>query len=97
MNYLVTRNSKDSKLIVLPEKLVARLKDLTTRKGISLTGYATEALEQAIIMDQMGAKLDEAVDVYKVYSLTRSAGVMNIPRVNFDNMVQDLYKIKLAL
>ena len=94
MRYLVTKVPKDSKLVVLPEKLVARLQEITTKKGISLSGYATEAMEQSIKMNEMGAKLSDAVDFYFIYTLMRAAGIINIPRANFNNMISDLYKLK---
>jgi len=44
---LTKKQTEDSKLLILPTKLVNRLKETSAKRGTSLTGYATEALEEA--------------------------------------------------
>ncbi|HUS78652.1 MAG TPA: hypothetical protein VM050_08330 [Patescibacteria group bacterium] len=84
--------SKETKLFLLPEDLVRRLRSLALRQGISSTNYAAEAIEQALIMEKRGATLQEAVEMYNIYEISRSAGALQIPRTNFNEIISRLYK-----
>lgn len=83
--------SKETKLVVLPELLVERLKTIARKRGVSLTSFAAEALEQAVKADEMGSSLEEAVEAFDVHELSRETGALQIPRSTFDDFIVDLY------
>ncbi len=83
---------KNAKLLVLPEELVDQLRAITIRKGVSLTNFAAEALEQAIRMEAIGGKLEDAIDIFNLYTVSQAAGVVHVPRTNFNAMIAELYK-----
>lgn len=90
---MVSTHTKNSKLVVLPENLVEQLRVITKRKGVSLTNYAAEALEQVIRMEALGGELEDAVDIYTLYNISQAAGTVHIPRSNFNTMITELYKV----
>jgi hypothetical protein len=75
---------------MLPSELVDRLKDASNRKGTSLTGYATEVLEEALRAEKLGAPLGEAVDAYRMGEIHRGAGAMVVPRSSLGQLMNDL-------
>jgi hypothetical protein len=89
---LVAASSKNAKLVVLPEELVDKLRAITIRKGVSLTNFAAEALEQAIRMEAIGGRLEDAVDIFNLYNVSQAAGAVHVPRSNFNAMVTELYR-----
>ncbi len=89
---MVAAPAKNTKLLVLPEELVDQLRAMTIKKGISLTNFAAEALEQAIRMEAIGGKLEDAIDVFHLYTVSQAAGVIHVPRTNFNAMIAELYK-----
>jgi hypothetical protein len=89
---LVAASPKNAKLLVLPEELVNQLRAITIRKGVSLTNFAAEALEQAIRMEAIGGKLEDAIDIFNLYTVSQAAGVVHVPRTNFNAMIAELYK-----
>lgn len=90
---MVAAPPKNAKLVVLPEELVDKLRAITIRKGVSLTNFAAEALEQAIRMEDLGGKLEDAVDVFNLYNVSQAAGAVHVPRSNFNAMIAELYKV----
>ena len=89
---MVAASPKSAKLVVLPEELVDQLRAITIRKGVSLTQFAAEALEQAIRMEAIGGKLEDAVDIFNLYNVSQAAGAVQVPRSNFSAMVAELYR-----
>jgi len=89
---LSTELPKETKLVVLPEQLVERLRGIALRQGVSLSSFASEALEQAVRAEEMGASLGETVDMYGLHEVTRASGAIQIPRSNFDAMIGELYR-----
>ncbi len=89
---MVTASPKSAKLVVLPEELVDKLRAITIRKGVSLTNFAAEALEQAIRMEAIGGKLEDAVDIFNLHNVSQAAGAVQVPRSNFNAMVTELYR-----
>ena len=89
---MVATSSKNAKLVVLPEGLVDELRAITIRKGISLTNFAAEALEQAIRIEAIGGNLEDAVDIYSLYNVSQAAGAVHVPRSNFNAMITQLFR-----
>ena len=87
---MITASKKDHKLIFLPEKLVERLNTIAVRKGVSLTSFAAEALEQSLRADEMGVTLDETVDAYRLLRVQRGSGAVQIPRLRLTSVVREL-------
>ena len=83
-----TSPPKDSKLVFLPDELVERVKEISIRKGTSITLYATEAIEQALRMEQLNATIEEAVNMYQQYLISQASGSVQIPRSQLDNLVK---------
>jgi len=88
---LIRGAPEDTKLIVLPSRLVERLKAAATRQGVSLSKYATEALEQALRADSLGTSLRETVELYRLMEVQRGAGAVHIPRSSLERLLKELY------
>lgn len=87
----MTKNQpEDSKLLPLPYELVNRLKEASSKNGLSISLYATEVLEAGLELDKMGASAKEAVKNFHMTELNKSAGVMNIPRSSFNHILEIL-------
>ncbi|MFB0557615.1 MAG: hypothetical protein ACETVY_00725 [Candidatus Bathyarchaeia archaeon] len=89
---MVTRSSKDTKLVVLPGRLVERLKEIAVRRGVSVSGFAAGALEQAVRAEEMEASLEEAVDVFGIFETIRGSGAVQIPRSKFNSLISELHR-----
>ena len=83
---------QSTKLVVLPEELVNEVRAIAIKRGVSLTNFTAEVLEQAIRADRMGASLKDTVDAYNILIVTRTSGAVQIPRSNLDAMISELYK-----
>jgi len=92
VNQLVSELTKETKLVVLPEKLVEHLKGIARKRGVSLSSFTTGALEQAIKADEIGASLGEAVEAFDVHELSRETGAVQIPRSTLNAMILGLYR-----
>jgi hypothetical protein len=92
VNQLVDGLPGETKLVVLPEPLVEHLKVIARKRGVSLSSFTTEALEQAVKVDRLGASLGETVEVFDIRELSRESGAVQIPRSTFDAMILDLYR-----
>lgn len=92
MRRLITGTKKDHKLIFLPEKLVERLNSLAIRKGVSLTSFAAEALQQSLRADELGVSLDETVDTYRLLQVQMGSGAVQIPRSRLTSVVRELIR-----
>jgi hypothetical protein len=77
---LTRKQPEDTKLLVLPGDLVDQLKDISSRKGQSLSSYAIDAFNEAIRADSMSTDLRDTVDAYHIREVQRDAGGMVIPR-----------------
>lgn len=89
---MVTQRSKDTKLVVLPERLVDRLREIAVRRGVSVSGFASVALEQAVRAEESGFSLEEAVDVLGIYEIVRGSGAVQIPRSKFNSLISELHR-----
>jgi hypothetical protein len=89
---LVDGLPKETKLVVLPEPLVERLKVIARKRGVSLSSFTTVALEQAVKADGIGASLGEAVEAFDIHELSRETGAVQIPRSTFNDLIIDLYR-----
>jgi hypothetical protein len=87
---LTKKQPEDAKLLMLPSELVDRLRDASNKKGTSLTGYATEVLEEALRAEKLGAPLGEAVEAYRMGEIHRGAGAMMVPRSSLGKLIEDL-------
>jgi hypothetical protein len=79
--------SQNTKLIVLPEELVKELGGISNRLGISISNFATEALEQALEIDKLNASLSDAVNMYNLVSIRRGAGGLIVPRTTLNQIL----------
>ena len=75
---------------MLPSDLVERLKEISNKKGTSLSGYATEALEEALKAEALGSTLDEAVTAYRMKQIHRGAGSISIPRSSLRQLIKNI-------
>lgn len=82
---------EDTKLIVVPTRLVDQLRAVAARQGVSLSSYTAEALEQALRAAELRASLQEAVDLYRLMEVQRGAGAVHIPRSSLDHLIGELY------
>jgi hypothetical protein len=84
--------SADTKWVVLPEELVNRAREVAIKQGVSLTDFATEALEQAVKVVGWGASLKEVTTLFNIHEVMRASGVIQIQRSNFNEMLQESYE-----
>ena len=91
MNAMIPRTKSNFKLISLPEELVDRLQRAASRKGLSLTAYSAENLEEALRAEDNGVPLDEAVESYRILRVQLAAGAIQVPRQSLDKVVKALY------
>jgi hypothetical protein len=87
---LTKKQPEDSKLLILPSKLVNRLRETSAKRGTSLTSYAMEVLEEALRAESLGATPKAAVDAYRMREIQRGAGAMVVPRGSLSQLVEDL-------
>lgn len=89
---MVTRVPKDMRLVLLPAELVQRLRAIAIRRGVSLSGFAADTLEEAVRAEDMGASVKEAVEEYYIQDVMRASGAIQIPRSNFNTMINVLHR-----
>jgi len=89
---MVQEAPKDTKLIVLSSRLVERLRALALRRGVSISGFASEALEQALRAGDMGVSIQEAVDLYQLMQIQKGAGALQVSRESLDQLIGKLYE-----
>jgi hypothetical protein len=83
--------STDTKWIVLPEEIVNRAREVAIKQGVSLTDFASEALEQAIRVGPWGVSLKEVTDLFNIHEVIRASGAIQIQRSDFNEMLQENY------
>ena len=80
----------DTKLIKVPKTLAAQLKLVAGRLGTSVSDFTTEALSQALRVDDMGSELGEAVDILELANIHRGAGFVNLPRSSLNQYLESM-------
>ncbi len=79
------------KFLSLPEELVDRLQRAASRKGLSLTAYSEENLEEALKAEDNGVPLDEAVESYRILRVQLASGAIQVPRRSLEAVVKVLF------
>lgn len=82
---------EDTKLIVVPSRLVERLRAVAVKQRVSLSSYTTEALEQALRSEELGTSPRDAVDLYQLIQVQKGSGAVHIPRSSLDHLLGELY------
>ncbi len=82
----------DTKFIVVPSAVANRVRLVSGRLGSSVTNYAIEVFSQAFRVDEMGSGLEEAVDMYRLVTVQRGAGSIQVNRSSFKDLVERLYR-----
>jgi hypothetical protein len=85
---LVENIFDNTKLIPVPDKVAEELTKIANRKGISVSVYATEVLMEAMRAETLGANLKHAVDLWRIVSVHKNAGNLNIPRSNYGDLIK---------
>jgi hypothetical protein len=88
---MIPGTKSDFKLVSLPVELVDRLQRAASRKGLSLTAYSEENLEEALRAEDNGVPLDEAVESYRILRVQLAAGAIQVPRRSLDAVVKVLF------
>jgi len=81
---------EDTKLILLSSDLVDRVKEASVKRGVSLTDFAEESLQQALRSAELGVSITEAVDTYRMVAIQRGAGSMSVPRTSLGYLIEKL-------
>ena len=81
----------DKKLIPIPKPLSNQLKLLAGRMGVSVPSITEDALEQVLRVDELGSNLKDAVDLLHMAQVHRGAGLINIQRAGFKDLIKQLY------
>jgi len=87
-------DSEDTKLVVLPSQLVERLNELASKQGVSLSSFASEALEQALRAGEVGVSLEKTVDLYKILDVQRGSGALQVQRSSLNTLIRHIYSNK---
>lgn len=87
---MVEKLLDDTKLIKVPKALAAQVRLVAGRLGTGLSDYATNALLQALRIEDMGSNLEEAVDTFQMVEVHRGAGLVNLPRNSLTRIVSML-------
>jgi len=82
----------DTKFIVVPRQLANQLRLVAMRLGTSVSDFSVEALTQALRVQEMGADLKEAVDIYHLSDVQRGAGNVQVTRSVFRDLILRLYE-----
>jgi len=88
---MIPGTKSDYKLVSLPVELVERLQRAASRKGLSLTAYSAENLEEALRAEDNGVPLDEAVESYRILRVQLASGAIQVPRRSLDAVVKVLF------
>lgn len=80
----------DTKLIKVPKALANQLKLVAGRLGTNTSEFATEALTQALRVDDMGSNLENAVDMFELVIVHKGAGFVNIPRTSLSHYLKTM-------
>lgn len=86
-----SRPTDGTRLIILPRRMIKGLKEAAERAGISLSVFASGALEEAIRAERMGIPLGEAVELYGLMRVQRDAGAVQVSRSILEYLVSQLY------
>ena len=87
----------DTKLIKVPKILATQLKLASGRLGTSVSDYATEALSQALRVDDMGSNLEYAVDMFELVNVHKGAGLVNLPRNSVNLLLSSMDDTELEI
>jgi hypothetical protein len=85
---MTRKQPENTKLLILPGELVERLKDISSKKGLSLSSYAIETFEEAIRADSFIADLKATVDTYHLKEVQHGAGSMIVPRSILSQLIK---------
>jgi hypothetical protein len=88
---MITGTKPGYKLIPLPEDLIKKLQKAASKKGLSISTYSEEQLEEALNAENNGVPLNEAVESYRLLRIQLASGQIQIPRQKFDEIVHQLY------
>jgi hypothetical protein len=91
VRYLEAEPPRKTKLIIVPSKIVEDINEISNRIGVSISNFATEALQEALRVYKMKASLKEAVDLYRLVNIQQDAGAVNIPRNTLNQIIEELY------
>ena len=80
----------DTKLIKVPKALASQLSLVVRRLGTSVSDYTTDALSQALRINDMGSNLEKAVDTYQLVDIHKRAGLINLSRHTLTQIVSML-------
>lgn len=86
---MTRKQPEDTKLLVLPSDLVDRLKDISSKKGLSLSSYAIETFEEALRAESLYTDLRNTVDAYQLREVQHGAGGMIIPRSILSQLIKN--------
>jgi len=87
----------DTKLIKIPKALAAQVKLVAGRLGTGMSEYATDALTQALRIEEMGSNLEKAVDTLQIVNVHRGAGLVNLPRNSLTRIIAILSDDEIAV
>jgi hypothetical protein len=88
---MITGTKPGFKLLSLPEELIERLQRAASKKGLSITAYSEENLEEALKAEDNGVPLKEAIESYRILRVQLAAGAVQVPRQSLDTVVKNLF------
>jgi hypothetical protein len=88
---MIPGTKSDFKHISLPVDLVERLHRAASRKGLSVTAYSAENLEEALRAEDNDVPLVESVEAYRILRVQLAAGAIQVTRWNLEAVVKVLF------
>lgn len=84
---LTEKPLEEGKFLMLPSRIIDKLKAYTSKKGISPTSYTTNILETVFEAEKTGIKLDEAIKDFDMHRTKSKAGIITIPKNNLTQIM----------
>jgi hypothetical protein len=88
---MITGTKPGYKLISLPEELSKKLQQAATKRGLSISTYSEEQLEEVLNAENTGVPLNEAIESYRILRIQLASGQIQIPRQKLEEIVHQLY------
>ena len=82
---------ENKKLIAVPKPLANQIYLVTGRLGTNVPSFTTEALTQALRVEQLGSDLKTAVDLFHMNQIHRGAGLILFQRAGFKELLVNLF------
>ncbi|MGD2141992.1 MAG: hypothetical protein PVH79_00760 [Candidatus Bathyarchaeota archaeon] len=92
MKALIRSSSQDFKSVSVPDSIIERLQEAANRRGLSVTAWTVESLEQALQAEELGTSLGKTIEAYRILKVQLASGAIQIPRRSLTAIIQELFR-----